>query len=242
MCNSSGTIVARYSYDPYGRTTLVSGANLATKQYAGMYMHQTSGLYLTMYRAYDPNAGRWLSRDPIGEGADKTLYSYGLNDPSEWIDPLGLDAHITYANGSTSTATNAQEFLDQINAASPGTITDIRIEGHGTNDNSQYFSRNTASGYIYVDPSTGKVYIVTIDKNGSQSEGPPIIPLIAPKLDPKATIELNGCDTDKLAKAVSKALPSHSVSGNKGNSYPAPNDTSSTNILQGYLDRILSIF
>jgi len=25
MCNSSGAIVARYSYDPYGRVTLVSG-------------------------------------------------------------------------------------------------------------------------------------------------------------------------------------------------------------------------
>ena len=30
MVNSSGTIVARYSYDPYGNTTLVSGTNIAT--------------------------------------------------------------------------------------------------------------------------------------------------------------------------------------------------------------------
>ena len=37
MLNSSGAIVARYSYDPYGRATLVSGTNLATKQYAGDY-------------------------------------------------------------------------------------------------------------------------------------------------------------------------------------------------------------
>jgi RHS repeat-associated protein len=73
MCNSSGTIVARYGYDPYGApppgysTNLISGTNLATKQYAGMYMHQPSGLYLTKYRAFDPNTGRWLSRDPIAE-------------------------------------------------------------------------------------------------------------------------------------------------------------------------------
>jgi len=64
MCSSSGTIVARYSYDPYGRTTLVSGSNLATKQYTGDYYHATSGLYLTKYRAFDPNTGRWL-RQPI---------------------------------------------------------------------------------------------------------------------------------------------------------------------------------
>jgi hypothetical protein len=44
--NGLGTITvqARYGYDPYGRTTLVSGTNLATKQYAGMYMHQPSRL------------------------------------------------------------------------------------------------------------------------------------------------------------------------------------------------------
>ena len=40
MCSSSGTIVSRMSYDPYGRTTLVSGTNLATFQYTGDYYHE----------------------------------------------------------------------------------------------------------------------------------------------------------------------------------------------------------
>jgi len=90
MLNSSGTIVARYSYDPYGRTTLVQGANLATKQYAGYYQHQPSGLYLTLYRAYDSNTGRWLSRDPIGENGGINLYGYVGNNPIYWTDPWVL--------------------------------------------------------------------------------------------------------------------------------------------------------
>ena len=90
MIDASGTIQARYSYDPYGRTTLVSGTNLATFQYAGMYMHQTSGLYLTMFRAYDPNTARWLARDPLGERASLNLYSYVYSDPINMVDPLGL--------------------------------------------------------------------------------------------------------------------------------------------------------
>ncbi len=93
LCNGSGSIVARYSYDPYGRTTLASGTNLATFQYAGMYMHQPSGLNLTKYRAYDPNTGRWLSRDPLKMVEAKigpNLYEYVKDDPIAKVDPLGL--------------------------------------------------------------------------------------------------------------------------------------------------------
>ncbi len=75
MCSSTGSIVARYSYDPNGRTTLVSGSNIATFQYTGDYYHQTSALYLTKYRAFDPNTGRWLSRDSgCGKGRTKSLW------------------------------------------------------------------------------------------------------------------------------------------------------------------------
>jgi RHS repeat-associated protein len=89
MCNSSGSIVARYSYDPYGRTTLVIGSNIATVQYTGDYTHQASGLNFTLYRAYDSNTGRWLSRDPIEENGGINLYDYVHNDPDDRIDPLG---------------------------------------------------------------------------------------------------------------------------------------------------------
>jgi len=90
MLNSSGSIVARYSYDPYGRTTLVSGTNLATFQYDHYYVHSTSGLYLTRYRAFDPNTGRWLSRDPIAEQGGLNLYGYVRDDPTNAWDLTGL--------------------------------------------------------------------------------------------------------------------------------------------------------
>jgi RHS repeat-associated protein len=93
MTTSTGAIAAQYDYDPFGRATLVSGSNLSDMQYAGMYVHQPSGLNLTQYRAYDPNTARWISRDPLAHAETlmgPNLYAYVLNDPINEVDPLGL--------------------------------------------------------------------------------------------------------------------------------------------------------
>ncbi len=73
--------------------------------FAGMYKHERSGLNLTLFRAYDPTIGRWLSRDPLGEGTDATRYSYCWNDPINGVDPLGLWEIATY-NRSTGAFTS----------------------------------------------------------------------------------------------------------------------------------------
>ena len=39
--------------------------------------------------AYDPDLGRWLSRDPIGEAGGLNLYSYSFNDAINLIDATG---------------------------------------------------------------------------------------------------------------------------------------------------------
>ncbi|HSH93313.1 MAG TPA: RHS repeat-associated core domain-containing protein [Roseimicrobium sp.] len=90
LTDSAGVLRARYDYDPYGRTTKVSGDLNADFGYTGHYYHATSGLYLTFFRAYDPNTARWLSRDPIGEAGGINLYGYVENNPVNDIDPLGL--------------------------------------------------------------------------------------------------------------------------------------------------------
>jgi RHS repeat-associated protein len=91
MISSDGaTIDARYSYDPYGRATLVSGSISCDFQYAGMYTHATSGLNLTPARAYNPNIGRWISRDPSGEGSGLNLYAYCAGNPVCNTDSSGL--------------------------------------------------------------------------------------------------------------------------------------------------------
>ncbi len=80
-----------YGYDPYGNA-LQATAPLTDFGYAGMLYNADSGLYLTQYRAYNPVAGRWLSRDPNGESSDPAanLYAYVNGNPLIRVDPWGL--------------------------------------------------------------------------------------------------------------------------------------------------------
>jgi len=46
-------------------------------------------------RDYDPEVARWTAKDPIlFQGGDTNLYGYVLNDPVNFIDPLGWFAEV----------------------------------------------------------------------------------------------------------------------------------------------------
>ena len=98
MTNSSGVIQAQYNYDPYGQVTKLQGSQDADFQYAGYYVHARSGLNLTVYRAYNPGLGRWISRDRLEESGGINLYGYVLNDPVSASDPLGLARNLKNFN------------------------------------------------------------------------------------------------------------------------------------------------
>ena len=59
MFNAKGTIVARFDYDPYGRSTTVINNTLPDFNFTGLYRHSGGNLDLAVYRAYDPDLGRW---------------------------------------------------------------------------------------------------------------------------------------------------------------------------------------
>ena len=92
MTDASGSLHARYSYDPYG----VPSANLITTNpvqadfgFTGLYFHQPSGLHLAHYRDYNAVTGRWLTKDPLGPMFDVNLYRYCYDDTTGLLDPDG---------------------------------------------------------------------------------------------------------------------------------------------------------
>ncbi|MBX9947762.1 MAG: hypothetical protein K2Y39_01235 [Candidatus Obscuribacterales bacterium] len=88
MIDTSGVIQVRYGFDLYGRTTKLQGSVDSDFQFAGMYMHSRSGMYLTPTRAYNAQIAVWLSRDL----ADEISYNYASGNPVSLIDPYGLDS------------------------------------------------------------------------------------------------------------------------------------------------------
>jgi RHS repeat-associated protein len=90
VVNGLGILQARYEYDPYGRRTLTSGTDIVDFGFTGHYYHGLSKLYLAPYRAFDADAGKWLSRDPQPDAFVDNLYTYSISDPISLIDPLGL--------------------------------------------------------------------------------------------------------------------------------------------------------
>ena len=66
-------------------------------QYKGQFGYIAdahTGAYYCMHRFYDPNTGRWLSRDPAGLEGGTNTYSYCSGNPMMEVDPSGLDSYI----------------------------------------------------------------------------------------------------------------------------------------------------
>jgi RHS repeat-associated protein len=87
LTDSSGNVVARYSYSPYGTTTSQSGSEATANpwRYAGAYYDSATGLYKMGARYYAPALGRFTQLDPAGTG-----YAYAAGDPANGTDPSGL--------------------------------------------------------------------------------------------------------------------------------------------------------
>ena len=93
------TLVAQYEYDPWGKVLSVTGsntdiANLNPLRYRGYYYDTETGFYYLQTRYYDPAICRFINADgQINSGLLGTnLFAYCLNNPINYIDPLGRDA------------------------------------------------------------------------------------------------------------------------------------------------------
>ncbi len=93
LLDESGNIVAAYGYDPYGKIIHISGAKADMNPFgfSTKYTDRDTDLVYYGYRYYDPNIGRFINRDPIGEAGGRNLYAFVGNSPLNGVDVLGLE-------------------------------------------------------------------------------------------------------------------------------------------------------
>jgi RHS repeat-associated protein len=95
ITDEEGNIAWQAQYKAWGEAKEIIGKT-ATKagfrnplRFQGQYFDHETGLHYNRFRYYDPETGRFISKDPIGLHGGLNEFTYALNS-TEWIDPSGL--------------------------------------------------------------------------------------------------------------------------------------------------------
>jgi RHS repeat-associated protein len=108
LTDKTGSLQARYAYEPFGRMTESGTAPFNPFTFSGAFgvLSEGQGLYVTKKRFYDASIGRFLQRDPIGFDGGVHLYMYAANNPLTFMDPAGTifgtlaEIYYSYVSGS----------------------------------------------------------------------------------------------------------------------------------------------
>jgi RHS repeat-associated protein len=93
LTNTVGVVTDEYEYDAFGNSFTKSGTTPNNYLYRGEQYDSDLALYYLRARYYNPNTGRFLSRDPLAGNAKDPAslhkYLYAGGDPINYIDPRG---------------------------------------------------------------------------------------------------------------------------------------------------------
>ena len=93
VADSSGKVVSRTEYHPYGETWFSEGVEDIAPKYNGQELDQESDFYYFNARHYDPELARFVTADVIVDGEDTTAgwnrYMYVHGNPIKYKDPTG---------------------------------------------------------------------------------------------------------------------------------------------------------
>ena len=88
----TGAWSAQYEYGPFGELVRATGAQAKANpfRFSTKWHDDESDLLYYGHRYYQPATGRWPNRDPIDELGGLNLYGMVGNNPSGYVDYLGL--------------------------------------------------------------------------------------------------------------------------------------------------------
>ena len=106
MTNSSGAVVWKADYKPFGEENSITGAGVNDRRFVGKEKDEETGLSYFGARYEDAKTGRFIAVDPVGAVDAKSsktnekmllnpqrlnAYAYALNNPYRYVDPDGRE-------------------------------------------------------------------------------------------------------------------------------------------------------
>ena len=134
VVDASGTIVASYTYDPWGKVLSATGemAEINPIRYRSYYYDTETGFYYLQSRYYDPEIGRFISADnypSTGQGlTGNNMFAYCGNNPTSRKDDSGEFWHLVVGGviggiiGGVAAAVSGGDVVDVIIGATAGAV------------------------------------------------------------------------------------------------------------------------
>ncbi|WP_075072943.1 RHS repeat-associated core domain-containing protein [Longilinea arvoryzae] len=101
-----GAVTDTYAYTAFGELYAQTGTTTNAYLYTGQQFDSLTGLYSLRARYYEPNGGRFLSRDieflDINNPNEFNRYNYASSNPINTIDPKGSQAFVEYETIQTN--------------------------------------------------------------------------------------------------------------------------------------------
>lgn len=163
IINKNAKVVESYSYTPFGKISIKDQKGQVLLQskinntitYTGRRLDKESNLYYYRNRMYDPELGRFLSKDPKGYVDGMNLYAYVKNNPVRYLDPMGT--------------TVRENFTDNFGTGSvyyskSGRTNDYRVEYDYESQSSGFGYSSTVGNYNFN--SSDNLYSYTDTRYG----------------------------------------------------------------------------
>jgi RHS repeat-associated protein len=109
VVDAGGNIVQRMDYDEFGNVLTDTTPGFQPFGFGGGLYDREAALVRFGARDYDPNLGRWTTKDPVRFLGGLNVYAYANGNPISYVDPFGLFSSSDYSDWMNANANSTSQ-------------------------------------------------------------------------------------------------------------------------------------